>query len=261
MAVASKSLPDVERYRDLLLNLVRTELTVRYRSTVLGTLWFLLNPLLMTIILTVVFRHFVRLDVSNYTVFVLAGLLPWTLFQEGLNAASGAVTRSAALVKRSRVPRVLLVLATIGANTMHFLVSLVVLFGLMAIERVAPTRELVLLPAAIFVQLSCLTGLGLAAAGLNVLYRDVEYVLGLALRLGFYLVPVFYPVEFVPEAWRRVYLLNPMAGLIAIYRHMLIGGSPLPAHTWLGADVTSFVLLCTGGWIFWRLEPAFDDHI
>jgi ABC-type polysaccharide/polyol phosphate export permease len=261
MMVASKLSPDVERYRDLYTNLVRTELTVRYKTTVLGTLWFLLNPLLLTTILTVVFQHFVRLEIPNYAFFVLSGLLPWTLFQEGLNGSSSSITRSAALVKRSRVPRVLLVLATIGASTMHFLVSLAVLFGLMAIARIPPTSNVLLLPAAMLVQVCCLTGLGLAAASLNVLYRDVEHVLTLGLRLGFYLTPVFYPLDYVPEAWRGVYLINPMVSIIEIYRHALIGGHAVPPQMWLTAGVTSLVVLGAGVWTFRQLEPAFDDHV
>jgi ABC-type polysaccharide/polyol phosphate export permease len=240
---------------------VRTDLTVRYKTTLLGTLWFVLNPLMLTLILTIVFQHVVQLGIPKYPVFVLSALLPWSLFQEGLGNGSTSITRSAALVKRSRVPRALLVLAAIGASAAHFLVSLVILFGLMAIMGVQPTWYLLQLPVVMVLQLCTLTGLGLALAALNVVYRDVEHVLTLILRVGFYLTPTFYPLEFVPEAWRGLYLLNPAASLIEIYRRTLAQGSAASADVWLNAAAAAVVLLLAGTWIFHRLEPRFDDHV
>ena len=249
------------RHRDLFLNLVRTNLRVRYKTTALGGLWFLLNPLLLTVILTIVFQYVVRLGIPRYPVFVLAGLLPWTLFQEGLLNASSSIMRSAALVKRSQVPRALIVLAAIAASAVQFVMSLTVLFALMAVLGTQPSRYLLLLPVVMCLQLCCLTGLGLAAAGLNVIYRDVEHVLGLALRAGFYLTPSFYPLEFVPAEWRGVYLLNPAASIIEIYRRTIAEGSAAPAGIWALAGATSLVLLLAGVWIFHHFEPHFDDHV
>lgn len=252
---------DLAQRRDLFLNLVRTDLAVRYKTTGLGTLWFLLNPLFMTLVLTVIFQHVVRLDIPRYPVFVLAALLPWTFFQMGLGNAATSVTRAAALVKRSSVPRALLPLSAIGAALVHFLVSLLPLFGLMLWLGTPFTRYLALLPLAILLQVTCLTGLGLLVAGLNVVYRDVEHVLAIALRLGFYLTPSFYPVAWVPADWRDLYLLNPTAAIIEIYRRTVAEGGPVPARVWLTTALTSLVLLLVGGWLFHRLEPGFDDHV
>jgi ABC-type polysaccharide/polyol phosphate export permease len=179
----------------------------------------------------------------------------------GLGNASTAVTRSAALVKRSRVPRAFLPLAAIGASAVHFLISLVVLFGLMAIQGTPITRYILLLPFVVLLQLCCLTGLGLAVAGLNVVYRDVEHILTIALRVGFYLTPSFYPVAYVPPAWRDLYLLNPTASIIEIYRRTLAEGTAAPGGVWATATATSLLLLLAGWWIFKRLEPHFDDHV
>jgi lipopolysaccharide transport system permease protein len=249
------------QHRDLFFNLVRTNLTVRYRTTALGALWFVLNPLLLTLILTIVFQYVVRLGIPRYPLFVLAAILPWTLFQEGLSSATTSITRSAALVKRSRVPRAFLVLSAIGSSAIQFLISLIILFALMAAQGRQPSRYLLLLPAVMLVQLCCLAGLGLAFAGLSVIYRDVEHVLTLALRAGFYLTPTFYPLEFVPPAWRGLYLLNPAASIIEIYRRTIVEGSAAPASLWAIAATTSVVLLVVGGLIFRRLEPHFDDHV
>jgi lipopolysaccharide transport system permease protein len=252
---------DLAQRRDLFLNLVRTDLAVRYKTTGLGALWFLLNPLLMAGILTLVFQHVVRLDIPRYPVFVLAALLPWTFFQMGLGNAATSVTRAAALVKRSSVPRVLLPLSAIGASLVHFGLSLLILFGVMLVLGTPFTGYLLLLPLAILLQLACLTGLGLLTAGLNVVYRDVEHVLAIALRLGFYLTPSFYPVAYVPSGWRDLYLLNPTAAIIEIYRRTLAEGGPVPVRVWASTAVTSLALLLLGGWLFRRLEPRFDDHV
>jgi ABC-type polysaccharide/polyol phosphate export permease len=251
----------VEQRRDLFLNLVRTDLTVRYKTSALGTLWFILNPLLMTGMLTIVFQYVVRLDIERYPIFVLSALLPWMLFQEGLTNASTAITRAAALVKRSRVPRSLLALAAVGAGAVHFGFSLLVLFGLMAIEGASPTLSLMLLPFVLAIQLLCLTGLGLALAALNVVYRDVEHVLGVVLRIGFYLTPCFYPLSYIPPQWRDVYLLNPAASIIELYRRTLFDGTAGPLRIWGFAAATSTMILILGVWVFHRLEPHFDDHV
>lgn len=253
--------PQLQQYRDLFFNLVRTNLTVRYRTTALGALWFVLNPLLLTLALTIVFQYVVRLGIPRYPLFVLAAILPWTLFQEGLSSASTSITRSAALVKRSRVPRAFLVLSAIGASAVQFLISLTVVFALMAVQGKQPTRYLLLLPVVMLIHLCCLAGIGLAAAALSVVYRDVEHILTLGLRAGFYLTPTFYPLEFVPAAWRGLYLLNPAASIIEIYRRTIAEGSAAPASIWMIAATSSMVLLLVGGLIFRRFEPQFDDHV
>lgn len=246
---------------DLLLNLIRAELTARYKSTTLGMLWFVLNPILTMLILVVVFQRLIRLDIENYPVFVLTALLPWTFFQMGFVNASGSIMRSSGLVKRVSVPRVFIPLSAILASLIHFLVSLVVLFGCMLALHVPFTRYLLLLPVVILIQLVFLVGAGLLGAALSVLYRDVEHAIEPGLRIMFYLTPSFYPLSFVPERWLGVYLLNPMAGIVAMYRQLILEGA-LPSAFVLGmALATSLVVVMLGTVAFRRAEPYFDDYI
>ncbi|HMH54045.1 MAG TPA: ABC transporter permease [Candidatus Acidoferrum sp.] len=247
--------------RDLFLNLARAELTARYKTTTLGMLWFVLNPLLMTLIFTIVFGHVVRLEIERYPMFVLSGLLPWAFFQTGLVNATGSFVRSVALIKRVQMPRVLIPLAAIAASLAHFVVSLVVLLIVMVALGVPLSPQMAFLPGAVLLATACVTGLGLATASVNVLFRDVEHILTAVLRALFYLTPTFYPLSYVPERWQPLFLLNPAAGLVEIHRALLLDGA-LPEARVVGATVVATGIVLAAGLVLFRyLEADFDDHV
>jgi lipopolysaccharide transport system permease protein len=247
--------------RDLFLNLAWAELTARYKTTTLGVLWFVLNPLLMTLIFTIVFGYVVRLEIERYPMFVLSGLLPWTFFQTGLVNATGSFVRSVAMIKRVRMPRVLIPLAAIAASLAHFVVSLAVLLAVMIVLGVPLPPHMAFLPAAMLLETACVAGLGLATASVNVLFRDVEHVLTAVLRALFYLTPTFYPLSYVPERWQHLFLLNPAAGLVEIHRALLLDGA-LPEARIVGTAVAvTGVALAAGLTLFHYLERDFDDYV
>jgi ABC-type polysaccharide/polyol phosphate export permease len=249
------------RRRDLLWNLVLAELTARYKTTTLGVLWFILNPLLLMLILVAVFDHFIQLKIANYPVFVFSALLPWTFFQMGVENAGTSIPRASGLVKRVRVPRAFIPISAVLASLVHFLISLVILFALMVALNVPMTVNVVWLPAVIFVQTVLVLGISLLVASLNVFYRDVEHVLSPALLGLFYLTPVFYPLSYVPPAWLRWYILNPMVGIVATYRRTLVDGALPPWRALATSALTSLVLLVIGALVFRRVEPYFDDYV
>ncbi len=246
---------------DLLRNLVWAELTARYKTTGLGILWFLVNPLVMMGILIVVFGRVIQLSIKNYPVFVLSALLPWTFFQMGLTNAATSLSRASGLVKRVRIPREFVPLSTVIAGLIHFLISLLLLFALMVVMRIPFTRYMLFLPVAVVIQLTFLVGICLLAASLNVLYRDVEHILAPATQALFYCTPIFYPLSYVPQRWTRWYLLNPMAGIVEFYRDTLVLGQLPSANVVAMAVLTSAATLVTGFLIFRRLEPHFDDYV
>lgn len=246
---------------DLLSNLVRSELTARYKTTTLGILWFILNPILTMLILVIVFQRLIRLDIENYPIFVLSALLPWTFFQMSLSHAATAIPRAAGLVKRVRVPRAFIPLSAVLASLVHFLISLVLLLVWMAVLGAPFTRHLLLLPVLIAVQLVFVSGAALLVSSLAVPYRDVEYALEPALRVLFYLTPTFYPLSYVPPRWLDWYLLNPMAGIVESYRQTILHGALPSPSVLLIAAATSLATLVLGIVAFRRLEPNFDDHV
>jgi lipopolysaccharide transport system permease protein len=246
---------------DLLRNLVWAELTARYRTTILGVLWFVLNPILSMVILIVIFKVFVNLDIPNYPVFVLSALLPWTFFQMALTNASGSIPRSSSLVKKVRIPRSFIPLSAILASLIHFVISFVVLFILMAAESTRFTPFVLCLPVVIAFQMCFVVGLGVMMACLNVIYRDVEFILDPLLRAMFYFTPIIYPLSWVPRRFLNWYLLNPMSGIVEIYRQTLTAGQ-LPSLRVLGITVIgSVVTLIVGLTLFGRYEPYFDDYL
>jgi ABC-type polysaccharide/polyol phosphate export permease len=248
--------------RDLLLNLVRAELSARYKTPVFGLLWFLLSPLVMAAVLMAVFQHLIHLPIERYPVFLLAALLPWTFFQMGLSNATTSLVRSAALVKRVRIPRMLVPLSAVVASLVHLLVSLLMfVLILLAIGRAPGPGPLLVLPVLVLVELACVAGLGLAASALNVLYRDVEHLVAMVLRFGFWLTPIFYPLDYVPAEWRGVARLNPMAGLLDGFRAVLLHDELPAAGGLAGAALASAALLAAGVLIFRRLDPSLDDHV
>ena len=246
---------------DLLLNLVWAELTARYKTTAFGILWFIINPLLMMGILVMIFGHVVQLDIKNYPIFVLSALLPWTFFSMSVNNAASSLSRSSGLVKWVRIPREFVPLSAMMAGLVHFLISLVLLFALMLIMRVRISPFVMFLPVVLGIQLVFLTGACLLLASLNVLYRDVEHLLAPLVQALFYFTPTFYPISYVPKAWLRWYLLNPMAGIIELYRNTLVAGWPASKLVLQMAVITSLVTLAAGIVVFRRLEPHFDDCI
>ncbi len=246
---------------DLLRNLVWAELTARYKTTALGVLWFVVNPIAMMGIMVIIFGEVVHLGIANYPAFVLSALLPWTFFQMGLSNAASSLTRASGLVKRVRIPREFVPLSALMAGLVHFLISLVLLFAMMWFMRVRVSPFVLFLPIIIGIQLMFLVGACLLVASLNVLYRDVEHILTPALQALFYFTPTFYPISYVPKPWLRWYLLNPMAGIIELYRNVLVAGWPASAMVLEMAVATSLVTLIVGIIVFRRLELHFDDYM
>jgi lipopolysaccharide transport system permease protein len=246
---------------DLLRNLVWAQLTARYKTTAFGILWFIINPMVMMGILVMIFGGVVHLTIENYPAFVLSGLLPWTFCQMGVTNAATSLSRASGLVKRVRIPREFVPLSALMAGLVHFLISLLMLFGLMWFMRVRISPFVMFLPIVISIQLVFLTGACLLIATLNVLYRDIEYILSPALQALFYFTPTFYPLSYVPKQWLRWYLMNPMAGIIELYRNVLVAGWPASTMVLQMAVITSLITLTVGVIVFRRLEPNFDDYL
>jgi ABC-type polysaccharide/polyol phosphate export permease len=247
--------------RDLLFNLTRTEISARYRTTTLGFAWFVLTPLTLMVVLTIVFAHVVNLGIPNYPVFVLTGLLPWTFIQVALQDATTSVTRASGLIKRAPMPRVFLPLAAIGSNLLHYLVSLALLVPLMLLFGVPFQPTLLLLPAVIAVALIAVTGASLMTSAANVAHRDVEMLVSASMRILLYISPVIYPLSSVPEKWRTLYLLNPVAGIIELHRAVILYGT-LPAPDVLVMTALTTTALAIGGVVaFRRAQPDFEDYL
>ena len=273
---------DVWRYRELLLNLTRKELKVKYKNSVLGFVWSLLNPLLYLVVFYIVFQYFLPNGVPQFTIFLLSGLLPWTLFSAALGAGTGSVVGNAALVKKVWFPREILPLAAIGAGLVHFFLQLSVLVAALLVFRHAPAWAW--LPALIPTLLTLLVlvaALSIALSAANVYLRDTQHLLELVLLAWFWMTPVVYYYGGVAKrlgSASALLLLNPMTSLIIMFQRTIynrtvvdINGTPtsiLPSESiwWYLRNVSivlavSLLLLWGAFAMFARLEDNFAEEM
>ena len=234
---------------------------VRYKQSLLGVAWVVIQPLTTMVVFTVIFGRLAKLpsDGIPYAVFTYSALLPWTLFSTAVTRSATSLVSSSSILTKVYFPRLVLPVAAICANVVDFAVSLVVFFGLLAIFGIWPGWPLIFLPLFVLLTIATTLAFGVWLAALNVRYRDVGYVLPFLIQLSLYLSPVAYSAQLVPSgAWRLAYSLNPLAGLIQGFRWTLVKG-PAPDSMLLISVAIVSVLLVTGIYYFRRTEKTFAD--
>jgi lipopolysaccharide transport system permease protein len=255
---------DLWRYRELLGFLAWRDVAVRYKQTVFGVAWALFRPLATLAIFTVVFGRLAKLpsDGVPYILFVMAGLLPWTLISGGLAEASQSLVGNANMISKVYFPRLLMPLSSLAAPIVDFAVSLAFLAGLACYYHTPPSLNLAWLPLAFLLALALSAGAGAWLAALNVRYRDFRYVLPFITQLGLYASPVGFSTALVPERWLWLYRLNPAVGVIDFFRYSLFApaGAPLPASLPAALLLTA-ALLWSGIAYFRSTERTFADVI
>jgi ABC-type polysaccharide/polyol phosphate export permease len=277
--VLTQRVTELYNYRELIRNLVVRDLKVRYKNSVLGFLWSLVNPLLMMLVFTVVFQVMLpNYPIHAYPIFILCALLPWNWFAASLNEAIPSIVNNAHLIKKVYFPREVLPLSVVLANGVNFLLALLVLFALIPFFGIRPSVWVFLLPLIILIQLVFTVGLALILATVNVFYRDTGVIMEVVLLAWFFLTPIFYPITLLSQyreilgimvpVQRLVYILNPMASLISAYR-VILWGSPLeggppgpPAFDFLARTaVTALLMLIIGYLVFARYSPRFGEEV
>jgi lipopolysaccharide transport system permease protein len=250
------------RYRDLLYFLTWRDISVRYKQTVLGLTWAILQPTLTMVVFTVFLGKLagVPSDGIPYPVFSYLGLLPWMYFSGAVTRSSASLVSNAQLLTRVYFPRVLMPLSAILSALVDFAVAFVVLVGLMVWYRLPLAPTAVILVPLVLVTSAAAAGVGMGLAALNVRYRDVQHAVPFVLQLWMFATPVVYPASLVPESWRPLLALNPMAGLVEAYRAATLG-RPLDGST-LGISVACTILLVAAGvWQFRRTERMLADVV
>lgn len=240
--------------RDLTFALVIKEIKSKYKSATLGFLWIFINPLLQMIALTIVFSYFLKFSVSNYPLFVLSGLLPWTYFSLALSAGTSSLVSNRDLIKKVPFNRELLPISAVLANLLTFLAALLLLL----LFNLNPA--LFLLIPIIFIQTLLIIGITLLTSSLDIYYRDVSFIVQAGLMVWFYLTPVFYPVSMVPVNFRFIYDLNPMVGIITGFQSTL-RGSPLEIGSLMISAAEAIIFFVIGFIFFRRRAKYFADWI
>lgn len=254
---------EIWAHRDLLLILAGRDIKVRYRQTMLGASWVILQPVLVSGVFTFVFGQVADLpsDRTPYFVFSFAGLLCWNLFSNLLLRISGSLLQNTGLVSKVYFPRLVLPLGSVLSSVVDLLVALAVMAILLVTNHVVPRWHIVTLPVWILLTAMVATGVGLVAAGLIVRYRDVQYVTPLILQVLLYASPVAYSTSAIPSRYRTLFALNPLVGLLDGFRWSLLRNSPLHVGYAVYSMVAAVVLMAFGVWVFRRAERTFADVI
>jgi len=250
-------------HHELLWTWTARELKVRYSQSLLGVAWAILQPVALMVVFTVVFSFLSRIpsDGAPYPIFAYAGLLPWTFFSSAISFAIPSLVGQMGLVTKTYFPREILPLATVLASLVDFSIAAILLLALMLFYRVPFGLPLLALLPVVVAQLFLTFGLVLVGSALNVFYRDLRFVVPLALQIWMYLSPVIYPSSLVPTAWQAVYRLNPLVGIIESYRQILVL-SEWPDWSTLQASLVWALGACLVGYAFFkRVEMRFADSI
>ncbi|MDP2924102.1 MAG: ABC transporter permease [Candidatus Omnitrophota bacterium] len=256
-----KRIYDFFTHREILKNLVLRNLRVRYKGSILGFFWVLLNPLLTMLVLYVVFSQIMRIEIQQYPLFLLSALLPWTFFSSSLTDAACSIIDNANLVKKVYFPREILPVSYVLSNFINLLFSLLALLFILLIFRIQALRFIYFLPLILIIHLIFTIGLALLLSCANVYFRDVSHILGIILMFWFYLTPVFYSIDMVPQNFRSIYLLNPMVSIITMYRNVLFEGKIPGMINILIVMLVIIITLLFGYFVFKRYEPSFAKEV
>jgi lipopolysaccharide transport system permease protein len=260
--LAAVPLRELWAYRELLYFLVWRDVKVRYKQTAIGAAWAIVQPLLTMVVFSVIFGAFAGIpsDGVPYPVFTFAALLPWQLFANALTGAGNSLVGSQNLITKVYFPRLLVPLAAVLGGLVDFAVAFAILLGLMAWFGVMPTAAVVTLPLFVLLALAAALAAGLWLSALNVRYRDVRYTIPFLTQLWMYATPVVYPSSIVPEPWRALLGLNPLAGVVEGFRWALLGAPAPGPLLWVSVAVVAALL--AGGLIYFqRMESSFADVV
>lgn len=257
------NISELWRYRELLYFMVWRDIKIRYKQTFLGVAWAVLQPFMTMVVFSLFFGRWAGMpsDDLPYPVFTFCALLPWQLFANALSQAGNSLVQNSHLISKVYFPRLIIPISAILNGVMDFLISFVVLLGMMFYYGITPTSAILTLPLFVILALATSLGVGIWLAVLNVQYRDVRYTIPFLTQFWFFVTPIVYAVGLVPEKWRLLYGLNPMAGVVEGFRWALLGKSGGPGDM-LWVSVLAILLILAGGLFYFRRhEASFADVV
>jgi lipopolysaccharide transport system permease protein len=250
------------RYHELLFFLTLRDVKIRYKQTALGVTWAVLQPLLTMLVFTILFGRVAKMPSEGvpYPLFAYAGLLPWTFFANGLTTSSNSLVNNSNLVGKVYFPRLIMPSAAVLAGLVDLGIAFVLLFGLFAYYHVTLTWNLLALPLLIVLVTLVSLGLGVFLSALNVRYRDIRHALPFFIQLGMFATPIIYPLSVIPQRWRWVAAMNPMASVVEGFRASLLGGH-LDWASLAQCTAVTFLVLMGSALYFRSMEKSFADVI
>ena len=251
----------LEYYIDLIQVLTLKEIKVRYKNSILGYLWSILNPLSLALVFYFAFKFVMKIKIENFALFLICGLFPWQWFSNSISASAGFLLANASLIKKVNFPKCFIPLSGVLNDTFHFLASLPVIFGFLFLYHFYPTFTWIYgIPLMILPQLLITYGGALIVSSVNLFFRDLERLIIIALNIIFYLTPIIYDISFVPERYRKFFLINPLYGIIENWRNIFMKGY-IDWELYLISLIQAIFICLTGLFIFNKLSYRFAEVV
>lgn len=259
----SLNLPELWEYRELLYFLSWRDIKVRYKQTVLGIAWAIIQPLFSMVVFSLFFGRLAQIpsDGIPYPIFSYAALVPWTFFANGLTQSSNSLVGSANLIKKVYFPRLVIPISAVLSGVVDFVLAFLVLLAMMLYFGVTPTWNVLWLPLLLLLALVTSLGVGLWLTAMNVQFRDVRYAVPFLVQAWMFATPIVYPSSLLDEPWRTLYGINPMVGVIEGFRWALLGTDTAPGPVVLVSALVAVGLLVSGMFYFRRMEKNFADVV
>ncbi len=250
-----------KKYRYLLSQLIKRDIKIKYRRSVLGIFWSFLEPLLMMIVLTIIFSTIFQRNIPNFPVYYLIGMLMYTFFASGTKTAMSSIKSSSSILKTIYIPKYIYPLSSVLSNFVTFLLSLIVLFMVMVATNVNFTIYIIFASLPIFALLLLTIGVGLIVGTINVFFRDMEHLYGIFIMMLMWAIPIFYPPEIVPASFRFIQYYNPLYAIIECSRDSFLYGTLYNPLNLLFAMASGVIALIVGIIIFYKYQDKFLNHI
>jgi len=259
----SLNLDELWEYRELLYFLTWRDIKVRYKQTVLGAAWAIIQPFFTMVVFSLFFGKLAKMpsDGIPYPIFAYSALVPWTFFASGLNNSSNSLVGSANLIKKVYFPRLVVPISSIISSVVDFVLAFTVLLGMMMFYGIFPTVNIVWLPFLLLLAFITALGVGLWLSALNVQFRDVRYAVPFLTQFWLFGSPIAYPSSLLSEPWRTLYGINPMVGVVEGFRWALLATDTAPGPIVIVSSVAALTLLVGGVFYFRRMEKTFADVV
>lgn len=252
---------ELYNYRELLKTNIKKEIRGKYKGSWLGVIWTFLNPLLMLAVYAFVFPYILRVEVDNYTIFMIVALIPWNFFTTALITGTSSVTMNGAILKKVYFPREIIPLSVTTSQLINFLINCIIMFIFILVSGVGFSVHLLLFPVLVLIEYILILGLNFILSAVTVFVNDIAHFVQIAMTLGFYGTPIVYLSNMIPDKFQWVMHANPMAVLVEAYRSILYYHQ-IPDLKWLGIwTVLSVIILVVGYLIFKKLEKTFVEEL
>ncbi|HEX3036794.1 MAG TPA: ABC transporter permease [Thermodesulfobacteriota bacterium] len=259
----SLKLQELWQYRELIYFLTWRDIKVRYKQTILGATWAIIQPVLTMVVFSLFFGKLAKIpsDGIPYPIFSYAALVPWTFFTHGLSQSSNSLVSSANLIKKVYFPRLAIPVTAVVSGIVDFVLAFIVLVGMMFYYGFVPTVNVIWLPLFLLLALITSLGVGLWLSALNVQFRDVRYTVPFLTQFWLFATPIAYPSSLLPDPWRTLYGINPMVGVVEGFRWALLGTDTAPGPIVIVSTLAAIALLIGGALYFRRMEKTFADVV